>query len=240
MIFERTKIIVCLASIVTFAHGQEVPATGTVYEGVSVPGPIEIMKTTRFQVEQIYGSDFFCQSCSAGDRCVCHYNTDNGQVDIRFSNAWETEATPEDAVTSVTWWSYLGWETSQGISLSDLQEACSNKSAVCETDMIVAAYPNASITNTVDSIGPDLTVRDDTLGIELSLQNRGRYGQFFETVTGYVFLPNGSDAPEPTTLEEECTPCPQVNVRQSCQRCREFCRFRPFRIFSSRCVAREG
>ena len=123
------------------------PATGTVYEGLSVPGVA--LGNTRVQVNTAYGAP---RSCTTGyevdDDAICTYPVEGlghlGRIWINFRgpDGGLPSASPDDVVYSITWNdSVPGWTTEAGNVNTEWA-----RSVRQDPEAVLAVYPNAVIT----------------------------------------------------------------------------------------------
>jgi hypothetical protein len=130
--------VILLAVLVTaFPALAAAPATGTVYEGVSVPGAA--LGDTRTQVEVTYGGPASCTQTPYYE--TCKYDVDGGGwVTIHYygPDGGPAQDSPEDVVSSISWATAVsGWETTAGVNTT---------LAVNDPEAIIDAYPNAEVT----------------------------------------------------------------------------------------------
>ena len=122
------------------------PATGTVHEGLSVPGVA--LGDTRAQVQEAWGDP---ASCTTGyevdDDATCDYPVEGlghlGRIRINYRgpDGGLPSASPEDVVSSVTWNNAVpGWITFKGGVNTDWAN-----SVFPDPEAVLAVYPNAVI-----------------------------------------------------------------------------------------------
>jgi hypothetical protein len=120
----------------------DAPASGTVYEGVSVPGLS--LGDTRAVADGSFGTPDQCQDYVWGDTVErdhqCRYPAEGGgTVTVYFDGAdgGVSRGLPTDVVTAISWNHYVtGWTTSAGINSTVALE---------DPDAAVAAYPDAEV-----------------------------------------------------------------------------------------------
>ncbi len=168
----------------------DAPASGIVYEGVTVPGLA--LGDTRAEVEASVGPHASCSSVDASaDYASCKFNVDGGGwvwARYRGPDGGNASNSPDDVVTYIYWYSVPEWNTTAGINTT---LALENRQAVIE------AYPNAEVsyTNIYDPASPISDVRDPELGISVTW-NYDIYGGF-TTVRMAIFKPYTPDPPTP-------------------------------------------
>ena len=146
----RKSLFVLLVAVLSLTVALPVladaPATGTVIEGVSVPGVA--LGDTRAQVQTAYGDPYTCQSGSVpGDKAKCSYPVEGlghiGQVWIHYRgpDGGLPSASPDDVVYSITWYdSVSGWTTEAGGVNTEWA-----RSVRQDPEAVLAVYPNAVI-----------------------------------------------------------------------------------------------
>ena len=123
------------------------PATGTVYEGASVPGVA--LGDTRAQVQTAYGDPYSCTSgYNVDDKASCSFPVEGfdhlGRIWINFRgpDGGLPSASPDDVVYSITWYdSVIGWFTKKGKVNTEWA-----RSVRQDPEAVLAVYPNAVIT----------------------------------------------------------------------------------------------
>ncbi len=148
MLSKRMTILIVL--LISLFAAQTVsaaaPATGTVYEGVSVPGVA--LGDTRAQVQTAYGDPYSCtKGYEVDDDAICDYPVEGldhlGHIRIRFRgpDGGLPSASPDDVVSSITWNdSVPGWITDAGGVNTEWA-----RSVRQDPDAVLAVYPNAVI-----------------------------------------------------------------------------------------------
>jgi hypothetical protein len=144
----RKSLFVLLVAVLSLTAVVPVladaPATGTVIEGVSVPGIA--LGDTRAQVQAAYGEPSTCQSGSvAGDQYYCSYPVEGGgYVWIRYrgpDGGWPS-ASPDDVAYYISWSDQVsGWTTEAGGVNTEWA-----RSVRQDPEAVLAVYPNAVIT----------------------------------------------------------------------------------------------
>jgi len=160
-------VIVLLAVLVSAVPAlAAAPATGTVYEGVSVPGVA--LGDTRAQVQAAYGDPYSCTSgYNVDDDASCSYPVEGfdhlGRIRINFRgpDGGLPSASPDDVVYSVTWSdSISGWVTNEGGVNTEWA-----RSVRQDPEAVLAVYPNAEISYGL--FGVMTQARDYELGITI-------------------------------------------------------------------------
>jgi hypothetical protein len=137
VLFSLTAVIPVLAAA---------PATGTVYEGVSVPNVA--LGDSRAQVLTAYGDPYSCtKGYEVDDDAYCTYPVEGlghlGRIRIRYRgpDGGLPSASPDDVVSSITWNdSVPGWITDAGGV--NTEWALSVRQ---DPEAVLAVYPNAVI-----------------------------------------------------------------------------------------------
>ena len=147
----RKSLFVLLVAVLSLTVAlpalADAPATGTVIEGVSVPGVA--LGDTRAQVQTAYGDPYTCQSGSVpGDKAKCSYPVEGlghiGQVWIHYRgpDGGLPSASPDDVAYHISWWdSVSGWTTEAGGVNTEWA-----RSVRQDPEGVLAVYPNAVIT----------------------------------------------------------------------------------------------
>lgn len=124
----------------------DVPESGTVVEGQSVPGVT--LGSTRAEVEAAYGDPSSCQSGQTiGDAASCtwiraDYPGQGGdvrsQVGIGFTgqDGGSANNSPNDVVVRVSWYGMDGWYTTTGVN---------SLFALNDQDTVIELYPDAVV-----------------------------------------------------------------------------------------------
>jgi hypothetical protein len=166
----RKSLFVLLVAVLSLTVAvpalAHAPATGTVVEGVSVPGVA--LGDTRAQVQAAYGDPYTCQSGSVpGNQARCSYPVEglgnNSQVWIHYRgpDGGSPSASPDDVAYYVSWWeSVSGWVTETGGVNTDWA-----RSVRQDPDAVLEVYPNAVIT--YGPFGAMTKARDYELGITI-------------------------------------------------------------------------
>jgi hypothetical protein len=185
-------LAVLVTTIPALAHA---PATGTVYEGVSVPGVA--LDDTRAEVEAAYGHPASCKNSDyldgrQGLNASCRYYVDGGgRVTVNFlaPDGGPAQDSPNDEVSSITWDPIVsGWVTTAGINTTVARD---------DPQAVLDAYPNAEVTYWYDGTFV-AGVRDWQLGISIS-----RWWEFYcgcAVATISIFHPQ-DPPPEPEPVE---------------------------------------
>ncbi|MHC4954886.1 MAG: hypothetical protein ACYTGZ_13450 [Planctomycetota bacterium] len=168
------------------------PLQGTVHEGESVPGVA--LGATRAEVYAEYGEPDRCQSLGvAGNAAVCTWILEDhpgqgghaqSQVNTNFRapDGGDASNSPDDVVTSISFYGLDGWVTSAGIN-TDL--------AARDRDAVFNAYPDAEETNSVFVT----TLRDWGNGIQVRWQTE--YLNQATLVNILIFTPREPPPPPP-------------------------------------------
>ncbi|HSM70583.1 MAG TPA: Ig-like domain-containing protein [Anaerolineales bacterium] len=163
----------------------DAPGTGTVFEGVSVPGVA--LGDTRAQVEAAWGAPVYCQNVSGFDQGSCEFAAEGGgQIFVRYSgpDGGGATASPEDKAIRITWHQAVsGWVTTAGINTT---------LAYNDPDAVQAAYPNAVIYQ--QSLF-DWGYEDRALGIRIHYHTAYLTG--VTRVSMAITIPDNSPPPEP-------------------------------------------
>lgn len=163
----------------------DAPATGTVVEGVSVPGVA--LGDTRAQVEAEWGAPVYCQNVSGFDQGSCQFAAEGGgQIFVRYSGPQGGEATasPDDLAIRITWHQAVsGWVTTAGINTT---------LAYDDPHAVQAAYPNAV---TYQQSLFDWGFEDRALGIRVHYHTAYLTGE--TSVSMSITIPDNSPPPEP-------------------------------------------
>jgi hypothetical protein len=144
----------------------DAPATGTVVEGVSVPGVA--LGDTRAQVQAAYGDPYTCQSGSVpDDKARCSYPVEGlghiGQVWIHYRgpDGGLPSASPDDVAYYISWFdSVSGWTTEVGGVNTEWA-----RSVRQDPEAVLSVYPNAVISYGL--FGAMTQARDYELGITI-------------------------------------------------------------------------
>jgi hypothetical protein len=183
------------------------PATGTVIEGVSVPGVA--LGDTRAQVQAAYGAPYTCQSGSVpDDKAKCSYPVEGlghiGQVWIHYRgpDGGLPSASPDDVAYYISWWdSVSGWTTEAGGVNTEWA-----RSVRQDPEAVLAVYPNAVITYGL--FGAMTQARDYELGITIEWVYHFYSG--FLGVRMAISAP--SEPPEPPPPPEPVTRVTNINL----------------------------
>lgn len=157
---SRTLLTIAILTAILFSGTlvfpalADAPATGTVVEGVSVPGVA--LGETRAQVETAYGAPYYC---SGSELSLCQYYVEGGgTVLMMFHSADGGYATGslDDSVYYIRWYQAVsGWVTTAGVNTT---------LAYNDVEAVLAAYPNATIS--YPSL-LDMSIDDAALGIHI-------------------------------------------------------------------------
>lgn len=163
----------------------DAPATGTVVEGMSVPGVA--LGDTRAQVEAAWGAPVYCQNVSGYDQGSCQFAAEGGgQIFVRYSgpDGGEATASPDDKAIRITWHQAVsGWVTTAGINTT---------LAYNDPDAVQAAYPNAV---TYQQSLFDWGYEDRALGIRVHYHTAYLTGE--TRVSMSITIPDDTPPPEP-------------------------------------------
>lgn len=163
----------------------DAPETGTVIEGVSVPGVA--LGDTRAEIEAAWGAPVYCQNISSIDQGSCEFAAEGGgQIFVRYSgpDGGEPTASPDDLAIRITWHQAVsGWVTTAGINTT---------LAYNDPDAVQAAYPNAVIYQ--QSLF-DWGYEDRALGIRVHYHTTYLTG--VTRVSMSITIPDNSPPPEP-------------------------------------------
>jgi hypothetical protein len=167
---QPSIIVALLAIVVVFAASvlpafAAAPATGTVVEGVGVPG-VNLVDT-RADVEAAYGPPDSCKDLSyydgrRGIDGICDFAVDGGgQVTLYYYRDVDrnpAQGSPDDIALAVRWPEAVnGWTTTAGVNTTLAEE---------DPEAVVAAYPDAVVTR--NQFWAVLHVQDYEQGIEIS------------------------------------------------------------------------
>lgn len=186
--------VILLAVVLTVPTAlADAPATGTVVEGVSVPGIA--LGDTRVQVEAAYGGPASCTQTPYYESCK--YDVDGGgQVTINYfaPDGGPAQDSPDDVVSSISWVTAVsGWVTTAGVNTT---------LAVNDPQAVIDAYPNAEVTYWYSGSFVR-QVRDWQLGISID-----RFWDFygaFTYVSMSIFEPQ-DPPPEPEPVKRSYIP----------------------------------
>jgi hypothetical protein len=136
-------MVAVLSLIVALPALADAPATGTVFEGVSVPGVA--LGDTRAQVQAAYGDPYSCQNWYVvDDKGYCNYSVEGGgyvRIHYRGPDGGYPSASPDDVVKSINWSdSVSGWTTHAGGVNTEWA-----RSVRQDPEAVLAVYPNAVI-----------------------------------------------------------------------------------------------
>jgi hypothetical protein len=184
-----TLLAILATTLPVLAHA---PATGTVYEGVSVPGVA--LGDTRADVEDAYGHPASCKNSEyldgrQGLDASCRFDVDGGgRVTVNFlaPDGGPAQASPDDVVNSISWDPAVsGWVTTAGINTTIARD---------DPQAVLDAYPNAEVTYWYDGTFV-AGVRDWQLGISIT-----RWWEFYcgcAVATISIFHPQDPPPPPP-------------------------------------------
>ena len=155
----------------------DAPATGTVFEGVSVPGIA--LGDSRAQVEDSVGPPSSCRSNNDPPTMEsCSFDVQGGGwVSILYQgvDGGDAAGSPDDIVSNIRWGGEeVEWATTAGVTT---ELAKYNKQAAED------AYPNANLH--YDSVGRLIRLSDPDLGISVSWN----HAYIFYSVSMSVFEP---------------------------------------------------
>jgi hypothetical protein len=168
----RKRMTILVVVIVSLAAAIPVlalaPSTGTVVEGVSVPGVA--LGDSRAQVEAAWGQPESCQNLPYyygpphGLNGICKFDVEGvdnlgDQVTVSYFNAEGGPAldSPDDVAFNIRWQQAVsGWKTTAGIN---------STLALADRQAVVDAYPNAEVSYHLG--GAIAGVHDPELGISL-------------------------------------------------------------------------
>jgi hypothetical protein len=186
---RTTLLVVILVSLaVVIPVFAAAPSTGTVIEGVSVPGIA--LGDTRVQVETVYGQPESCTNMPyydgrQGINGYCDFKVDGGgQVTVAYfgPDGGPAQDSPDDVLSSVSWSQAVsGWVTTAGVNTT---------LALSDPQAVIDAYPNAEVTYQGDYV---YRVRDPELGISI-VRSYDVYGGF---ITVYMGISNPYTPPPP-------------------------------------------
>jgi hypothetical protein len=139
-------VVVLIAALVTVIPAlADAPPTGTVVEGVSVPGGVTL-GDTRAQVEAKWGEPYICKDTvhfdgRRGIDGICEFDADGiNRIEVRFHAAdgtWQAQGTPDDVLYNVLWHQTTsGWVTTAGVNTT---------LALNDPEAVIAAYPDAEV-----------------------------------------------------------------------------------------------
>jgi len=159
-------LVAVLSLTVALPAFADAPATGTVIEGVSVPGVA--LGDTRAQVQTAYGDPYSCtKGYEVDDKAYCTYPVEGlghiGYVRIHYRgpDGGLPSASPDDVVNYISWWeSVSGWTTEAGGINTEWA-----RSVRQDPDAVLKVYPNAVIT--YNTFGAMTRARDYGLGITI-------------------------------------------------------------------------
>jgi hypothetical protein len=204
-LFVLLVVVLSLTAVApVLAHA---PATGTVFEGVSVPGVA--LGDTRAHVQTAYGDPYTCQSGSVpGDKARCSYPVEglgnNSQVWIHYRgpDGGSPSASPDDVAYYISWWeSVSGWTTDAGGVNTTWA-----RSVRQDPEAVLAVYPNAVISYGL--FGAMTQARDYELGITIEWVYHFYSG--FLGVRMAISAP--SEPPEPPPPPEPVTRVTNINL----------------------------
>jgi hypothetical protein len=159
-------LVAVLSLTVALPAFADAPATGTVFEGVSVPGVA--LGDTRAQVQAAYGDPYSCTSgYVVDDDAYCTYPVEGGghigriRIHYRGPDGGLPNASPDDVVYSISWPdSVSGWTTHAGGVNTEWA-----RSVRQDPEAVLAVYPNAVIS--YGMFGAMTRARDYELGITI-------------------------------------------------------------------------
>jgi hypothetical protein len=207
----RKSLFVLLVAVLSLTVAlpalADAPATGTVFEGVSVPGVA--LGDTRAQVQTAYGDPYSCQSgYAADDQAYCSYPVEGlghvGQVRIHYRgpDGGLPSGSPDDVAYYISWYdSVSGWTTAEGGVNTEWA-----RSVRQDPEAVLAVYPNAVITYGL--FGAMTQARDYELGITIEWVYHFYSG--FLGVRMAISAP--SEPPEPPPPPEPVTRVTNVSM----------------------------
>ncbi len=175
---RMTIIVVLLLSLVVVLPVlADAPGSGTVVEGVSVPGIV--LGYSRAQVEESVGPPRGCVSNNDPPTMeACSFDVvGGGWVSVLYQGADGGNATgsPDDIVEKISWGGEeVEWETTAGVT---------TKLAKYDKQAAVDAYPYADLY--YDSVGRLWRLHDPELGIQVTWN----HAYIFYTVSMSIFEP---------------------------------------------------
>ncbi|MHC4134653.1 MAG: hypothetical protein ACYTDU_10970 [Planctomycetota bacterium] len=167
------------------------PLEGTVFEGESVPGVA--LGATRAEVYLAYGAPDRCQNLaeSVAASCTWILKDHPGQgghvqsqvtTNFRGPDGGNASNSPDDVVTSISFYGLDGWVTSAGIN---------TRLAAADRDAVFEAYPDGEVTRHVFTT----TLRDWRKGIQVRWQTE--YLNQATLVNIAIFTPREPPPPPP-------------------------------------------
>jgi hypothetical protein len=203
-------VIVLLAVLVSALPAlAAAPVTGTVVEGVSVPGGVAL-GDTRTQVQAAYGDPFSCtKAYEVDDDGTCRYPVEGFPdhlvsiwINYRGPDGGLPNASPDDVVYSVSWQDPINeWFTEQGGVNTDWA-----RSVRQDPEAVLAVYPNAHISYGL--FGAMTQARDYELGIIIEW--------FYHFYSGFLgvrmTITAPSEPPPPPTPPEPVTRVTNINL----------------------------
>jgi len=186
-----TLLVSAFAATPAFAAA---PGTGTVYEGVSIPGAQ--LGNTRAEVEMSFGAPSYCQSVEVGgDMAYCTFTVEGGgQVDVRYRGADGGNASnlPDDVAYHFRWSQPVdGWTTTAGVNTS---------LAINDPDAAIAAYPDAEVIYN-PTFGNIESIEDKSLGILIDYHFAYLSGTL--SVSMAISYPTSPPPPPPPPPDDE-------------------------------------
>lgn len=164
-----------------------IPTTGTVVEGHSIPGGVEL-GFTRAQVEETLQSIGDCWDIVVtGDQAFCTYAVEGvGSAILRYEGAdgGNSSNSSDDVLYHVSWTGF-DWITTAGLTYAD---------AVDDPNAITVAYPNAEVT--VTNFNRYFVYRDAEQGIQI-IRSFDGYVFAVWRVRFDIFQPEGEADPGP-------------------------------------------
>jgi len=181
----------------------DAPGTGTVIEGVSIPGAE--LGNTRSEVEAAFGAPYYCQSVQqAGDMAACTFTVaGGGQVDVRYRGADGGNASnsPDDVAYNFRWSQLVsGWTTIAGVNTT---------LAIDNPDAAIAAYPNAEVIYN-PTFGNIESIEDKSLGILIDYHFDYLSGTLYVSMA--ISYPTTTPPPPPPPPDDEFIHVSGINL----------------------------
>lgn len=158
-------LVVVMSLMIALPALAAAPATGTVVEGVSVPGVN--LGDIRADVEAAYGPPDSCKDLSYYDGRhgvdgICDFEVDGGgQVTVYYYQDVDrnpAQGSPDDIALTIRWSEAVsGWTTTAGVNTTLAEN---------DPEAVVAAYPDAVVTK--NQFGAIIHVQDYEQGIEIN------------------------------------------------------------------------
>ena len=158
-----TAMVVLSSLLIAVPASAAAPASGTVFEGDSVPGLA--IGDTRAEAEASYGAPEACQDFTGSNPPAldneCRFPVEGGETVTVYFEAADgglSQGTATDVVNRISWNQLVpGWTTTAGVNTA---------LALDDPDAVIAAYPDAYVIyNTL--FGNVEYVSDTSLGITI-------------------------------------------------------------------------